>query len=175
MTTTWTTSSSPSGNLPARLEARERARRPRHQEPIALLHDNALRVLRFHVRVTAHHAVLAADASDGGHRLDDGRMIVLARVAQILREVALADQHDADAFHLVEDARQVVDRQDVLAHDDHEDLAVRHYRPDVRFLVVLLRRDAPVARGMYRLIAANAFGLVRRRAFRTRVPARGSA
>src|SRR2546422_343094 len=136
--TTWTISSGPSGNLPAGLESRERPRRRGHQEFVTLV-NHSLRVLRVDMRMTARDAVLVADASDGGHRLDDGGMVVLARVAEVLREITFADQHDADARHLFQDARQVVDRLGLLAHDDDEDLAARDERPHVRLRVVLLR------------------------------------
>src|SRR5947207_4692334 len=123
MTTTSTISSGPSGNLPARLEPRERARGRRHQEPVTLVND-ALRVLDVNVRMSADDAMLGADAADGGHRFDDGGMIVLTRKPEVLREVAFADEHDADARHALQDARQVVDRPDVLAHDDDENFSV---------------------------------------------------
>src|SRR3954469_21187531 len=122
-TTTSPTSSRPSGNRAARLEAGERPRGCRHHEPVAVF-DHALRILCVDVRVPADDAVLAADAAYGGHRLDDGGMLVLPRIAEVLREVSLANQHDADAFDLGEDRRQVVDGGDVLAHEDDEDLAV---------------------------------------------------
>src|SRR5262245_34585756 len=120
----------------------------------------------------AGDAMLVADASDGGHRFDYGGVIVLPRVAEILREIALADQHHADALHFLQHPRQVVDGHDVLTHDDDENLAVGHERPDVSFLVVLLRRDAPVTSGMHGLVAAHALWLVRRRSFRAGISTR---
>src|SRR4029077_19658948 len=123
MTTTWTIFSAPSGNLPARVESGTRADRCRHQEFVALV-DHSLRILGVDVRMPARDAMFAADPSDGSHRLDDGGVIVVARVAEVLREVAFTDQHDADARHVVKDAREVVYRAHVLAHDDHENLAV---------------------------------------------------
>src|SRR5712691_4125889 len=117
MTTTWTISSGPSGNLPARVESRERPGGPRHQEPVTLV-NHTLGVLRVNMRMTARDAMLVADAADGRHRFDDGRTVVLARVAEVLGEIAFADQHDTDARHLFQDAREVVNRAHVLAHDD---------------------------------------------------------
>src|SRR5438270_2484259 len=107
MTTTWTISSGPSGNLPARVESCERASRRRHQERVALV-NCPLRVVCIDMRMAAGDAMFAADAPDGAHRFDDGRMIVPARVSEVLREVAFTDQHDSDARHFLQDARQVV-------------------------------------------------------------------
>src|SRR5882672_3583452 len=160
-TTTWTISSRPSGNLPARVDARKCAGRRRHQEAIAFVHD-PLRILRVDVRMPARHAMFAADAANSRHRVDDSRMIVFARVAEVLREVALADQDHADAGYLFQHAREVVDRLRLFAHDDDEYLAVRRQRPHVSLLVVLLLRHAPIANRLDRRIAALTFGLVPR-------------
>src|ERR1044071_6023987 len=157
--TTWTISSSPSGNLPARGEARVAASGRSHQKSVAFV-DGSLRVLRVDMRVTADHLVFGADAADSRHRFDDGGVIVLAWGAEILRQVTLADQHHADARHLLQDAGQVVDGEHVLAHDDDENLAIPGERPAVSLLVVLLRRDSPVARRVHRLIATYAFRVV---------------
>jgi len=66
---------------------------------------------------------------------------------------ALADQHQADAGHLVEDVGQVRDAALVLDHDRDEDLAVRVERPDVGARVVLGVRQAPVAHRRVRAVA----------------------
>src|SRR5262245_60296192 len=171
MTTTWTISSGPSGNFPAGVEAGEAACGSGHQESVAVV-DHALRVGRFDMRMPAGDAMFVADAADGGHRFDDGGVIVLPRMTEILRQITLADQHHADALHCLQYPRQVVDGHDVLAHDDDENLAVRNERPHVSLLVVVLRCNPPVASGMYGLVAAHALWLVRRRFFRAGVPAR---
>ena len=64
-------------------------------------------------------------------------MLVLAGKPEILRQVALADQHHADARDLAQDLAQVADGAGLLAHDDHQDLAIRRQRPDVGAGVVL--------------------------------------
>src|SRR6185369_13018607 len=170
-TTTWTISSGPSGNFSAGVEPPEGARGRGHQESVAFL-DHALRVARLHVRMPADDVMFIADAADGRHRFHHGRMLVLARVTEVLRQIAFADQHHPDPGHLLQDARKVIDRLHVLAHDDDENLAIGHERPDVSLLVVFLRRDAPVAGCMHGLVAANAFRLVRWRSACTWVATR---
>src|SRR6476619_5234440 len=59
------------------LEARVGTHGRGQQEPIAL-GDMLRRVLGLDVRMAAGHVVLGADATDGGHRLDHGGMLVLA-------------------------------------------------------------------------------------------------
>src|SRR5262245_4156040 len=112
--------------------------------------------------MTAGDAVLGADAPDRRHCLHDSGMVVLTGVPEILRQVALANQYHADAAHLFENPRKVVDRLDLLALNDDEDLAVWREWPDVRFRVVLLLRDAPVSRRMNRIVATLSFRLVYR-------------
>src|SRR5262245_17467550 len=88
--TTWTIFSGPSGNLPAGVETGEAARGRGHQESVAFV-DDPLRVARLDMRMPADDAMLVADAADGCHCLDDGGMIVLAGVPEVLREIAFAD------------------------------------------------------------------------------------
>src|ERR671935_1599495 len=170
-TTTWTTFSGPSGDLPAGLEPSERARRSGHQELVAFI-NHTLRVARFDVRVSADNAVLAADATDGRHRLHNGGMIVLTRIAEVLREIAFADEHHTDSGYLLQNPRQVIDRPHLFTHDDDQNLAVRHERPHVGLCVVFLRRDAPVARCVNGLIAALPLWFIRGCRLRPRVSAR---
>src|SRR4026209_1876627 len=103
--TTWTISSSPSGNFPAHVEAGEAARRRRHQESVPVL-DHTLRVGRLEVRMSTDHAMFTADAADGGHRFDDGGVIVLPRGAQILRQITFPDEHHADSRDVLQHPRQ---------------------------------------------------------------------
>src|SRR5712671_381677 len=98
-------------------------------------------------------------------------MLVLPRVAHILRQVALADQHDADPGYLLQHLRQVADRPLLLAHDHDEHLALRVERPGVGALVIGLLVDAPIARGVARRVAALAGRLVISRFARPRIAA----
>src|SRR5690606_24604185 len=77
------------------------ARRSAHQEAVALV-DHALRIGRRDVRVAHHHIVLAADRHHLGHGVEHFLVLGLARVAEFLAEVALADEHGADAGHILE-------------------------------------------------------------------------
>src|SRR5581483_11118483 len=130
-----------------------------HQETVALL-DETGDVRGIHVGMTAHHAVLLAGAQDRRHRLDNCRVLILPRVPDVLREVALADQNYADARDLPEHAGQLIDGANFLAHQYDQDLALWIDRPDVGALVVLLRADPPVARCHGRGIATLALRLV---------------
>jgi len=115
--------------------------------------------------------VLLADRADRRHRLFHHRMLVLARIAEVLREVTLANDHDADPLDLLEDVGEVVDGSHVLAHHHHQDLAVRIERPDVGTVVVLLLCEPPVARGRAWSVTTDALRLVAFRALRTGIPA----
>src|SRR4051794_34961197 len=92
------------GGAEGGVEAAVAACRRRHQEAVALL-DEAADVAGVDVRMAADDVVLLADAQDVAHGLGDDGVLVLARVAEVLRQVALADQHDADAGHFLQDAR----------------------------------------------------------------------
>src|SRR5258708_9839574 len=147
--------SSSTRGTPAELQRSERPNRRRHQPAEALL-DQSLDVLAVDVRVTAGHVVLFADRKDvvdgRGHR----RVLILPGMAQILRQVTLADQHDADPRYLLQHFWQIFDRARLLAHDHHQDLALWIELPDVAASVILLLRQAPVTRGMAGRIAALA-------------------
>src|ERR1700694_1620325 len=80
----------PSGELSALLQHRERARRARHQEAVAL-GDQALDVLGVGVGVAAGDVVVLADLEDAVDGLGHDWVLVLAGVAELLAEVALAD------------------------------------------------------------------------------------
>src|SRR3990172_11947846 len=134
------------GEVGAVVEAGVGARRRRHQEPVALRQD-ALDVVGVDVRVADGDVVRLAGRDDLRHLLAQCWVVVLAREAELLAEVALADEDGADAGHGLEDVRQVPDPLDILDHEDDEDLALRAQRPDVRLRVVLLLGEAPVAGG----------------------------
>ena len=90
------------------------------------------------------------------------RVLVVARVAELLAEVALTDQHHADALDLAQHAREVLDRPHLLALDDHEDFSLGRERPDVGAGVVFLLREPPVARGPRRRVTSNPGRIVER-------------
>src|SRR5262249_44585539 len=104
----------PARELASLVQHAERARGARHEEAVATS-DQALDVLRVRVRMAARHVVVLADLEDAVDGLGHHRVLVLARVAELLAQVPLTDQHHADSLHLLEDARQVLDRLRVLA------------------------------------------------------------
>src|SRR5581483_479273 len=65
-------------------------RRRHHQEAVALL-DDALDVAGLDVRVADHDVVLLAGVDDAPHPLAQLGMVVLARNAELLAEIAFAD------------------------------------------------------------------------------------
>ena len=67
-------------------------------------------------------------------------------IAELLAEVALADQDRADARHLREHVVEVLDAAACpRSCRMHENLALRVERPDVGAVVVVLLAEAPVA------------------------------
>ena len=86
-------------------------------------------------------------------------MLVLPRIAQILGQIALADQDDTDALDLFQHARQVGDGALFLAHDHDQDFAVGVQRPGIRLFVILLIGQTPVARRGSGGVAALAGGV----------------
>ena len=75
--------------------------------------------------MTAGYIVLFADLKNAIDRLGDHRMIVVARMAELLTQIAFADQYDADAGDFFQHARQVVDGAGFFTLDDDEDFTVR--------------------------------------------------
>jgi hypothetical protein len=123
------------------------------------------------VRVPDDHVVLPARVDHARHLLEQFRMLVLARDAELLAEIALADQDRADAPHLGQHLVEIVDPAHVLDLQDHEDLAVRIERPDVGLAVILLLPESPVARRAGRAVAADAGRLEILRALQPRIAA----
>src|SRR2546429_6174462 len=154
--------SDPAGELAPLLEHPERSRRARHQEAIAA-RDQALDVLGVRMRVAAWHVVVLADLENAVDGLGYHGVLVLARVAELLAQIPFPDQHHADALHLLENLREVLDRLDVLALDDDEDLALGRQRPDVGARIVVRLGETPVAGRAGRCIAADPRRVVERR------------
>jgi len=125
------------------------------------------------MRVAARDVVRLADRQDLVDRPGHGRMLVLARKPEILRQITFADDDDADAGHLFEHFRQVADRPHLLAHDRDQHLALRVQRPDIGALVIFLLRQPPIARRGGGSVAALAGGLVIGRRARARIAAGG--
>ena len=119
-----------------------------------------------------HDVARLAGVDDPGHRVPHLRVVVLAGEAELLAEIAFADQHRADPRHVVQHVVQVLDPRRILDHQDDEDLAVRRERPHIGLSVVLLLRQPPVAHGMARSVAAHPGRLVERRVLEAGVAAR---
>src|SRR5215204_1983116 len=95
----------PARELARLVEVAVGADRRTHQEPIAFL-DDPLGVAGLHVGMADDHVRLLANADDLGHRLQHHLVLVLARIAELLAQVALADEHGADARHLLQHIAQ---------------------------------------------------------------------
>src|SRR5208282_532840 len=158
------------GMLPRRFEVAETLHRRAHQQAVAFL-DDALGVALLDMRVTDHDVVFLAGVDDAFHLFQHGFVLVLPRVAELLRQVAFADQDAADARHIVEYVVEVLDAACILDLQDAKNFTLRIKRPDVGFLVVVLLAEAPVARGCGRTIATDAGGLVARGALESRIAA----
>src|ERR1700751_2711823 len=97
--TEWMMLLRPSGQLARLVQIAVTARRRAHQEAIALL-DDALDIVRLHMRMADDDIGLLAGIDDLRHRLEHGLVLVLPRIAELLRKIALADQNGADAGHV---------------------------------------------------------------------------
>src|SRR5574341_356869 len=98
-------------------------------------------------------------------------MLIIARVTQLLAQIAFADQDDADAGDLFQNSRQVVDGAGLFALDDDENFSVWRERPDVGAFVIFLLRQSPIARRARRRVAANPRRVVARRGREARIAA----
>src|ERR1044072_760304 len=130
------------------------AGRRAHQEAVAFAQD-ALAVAGFNMRMPDDDVVLLAGVDHALHLLEEFRVLVLARNAELLTQIAFADQHRADALHLFEHRVEILDAAHVLDLQDTEDLAVRIERPRVSLLVILLLGEPPVAHRAARAVTAN--------------------
>jgi len=122
--------------------------------------------------MAARYLVVFADRQNVVDRSCDARMIVLPRESQVLRKVALSDEHDAYPWHVFKHLGKVFDRTRLFTHDDHEKLAVGIQRPDVRPMIIFSRRQPPIPRGTSRPIAPYARRVKTGRRRRTWIPAR---
>src|SRR5262252_8661501 len=148
----------------AELQRGEGIDRRWHQIPEAFLQQR-LDILAVDMRVSAGDIVLLADRQYLVHRRGHRGMLVLPRNTEVLREVALADYHDADPRDFLQHLRQVFDRAHLLAHDRDQDLALRVERPDIGTGVVFLLGQSPITRRGGRGVAALPRRLeIRRRA-----------
>ena len=92
--------------------------------------------------MTDHHVVLLAGIDHALHPFEHGLVLVLPRIAELLRQVAFADQDAADARHVFEHVVEVLHAARILDLQDAENLAMRIERPDVGPLQVLVDRMA---------------------------------
>src|SRR6516225_5594704 len=81
-------------------------------------------------------------------------MIILPRIAEILRQIALTNYYHTDTGHLFEHVRQVFDRPHLLAHDRDQNLALWVERPNIGARIIFLLSQPPIARRRGRRIAA---------------------
>src|SRR5436190_2214850 len=118
--------------------------------------------------------MLLAGIDDPRHPFEYLGVFVLAWIAELLREIAFADQYGADARHLLEDLRQRLDAAHVLHHQDYEDLTFGAERPYVGAVVVVLLRESPVPHRGRWPVAADAGWLIVRQALAPRIAACGN-
>src|SRR3984957_2986672 len=161
----------PPGELPTLVERTVTAGCPGHQVAEALT-EQTLDVVGVDVWMADGDLEALARRHHLADRGEHLGVLVLARMAKLLGEVALADQDAADSRDVLQDVRQILDAGSVFDHQDREDLARRVERPDVGALVVLLLREAPVARRRSRPVAADARRLVERGGLEAGVAAR---
>src|SRR5215510_14966673 len=76
-----------------------------HQEAIAFAED-ALHVVGVDMGMADDHIVLLAGVDHPRHPFEHLGMLVLAGIAELLGEIALADEDGADAGHLAQDVGQ---------------------------------------------------------------------
>src|SRR5947208_11814759 len=139
------------------------ARGRRQQDPVAV-RDQLLDIVEGGVEPAVRHLVRLADGQTLLDALEYVRMVVLPRMPQLLGEVTLPGEDDADAGHLGQHLRQVADPLGALDHQAAEQLALRVQGPHVGPGVVLLLGDAPVGDGALGGIATAAEGLAPRAA-----------
>src|SRR5262249_7824421 len=89
------------------------AHRRTHQEAVALL-DDAFAIAGFDMRMADDDVVLPAGLDHPRHLLQQLGVLILARDAELLPEVAFANQYCADALHLGEHLVEVLDATHVL-------------------------------------------------------------
>src|SRR5580704_18244074 len=99
-----------------------------HQEAIAFL-DDTLDIALLDMRMADHDIVLLASVDDAFHPFQHDLVLVLARIAELLRQVAFADQDAADARNVLEHSIEVLDAAGVFDLQDAEDLTLRIERP----------------------------------------------
>src|SRR6185312_16440450 len=84
-----------SADMPPDLQRGEGRHDTGHQ-PAESLADEPLHISGIHVRMATGDIVAFADCQDVVDRGGYGRMFVLPRMAEVLRQVALSDQHHPD-------------------------------------------------------------------------------
>src|ERR1700757_1802470 len=123
--------------LPCCFEMAVALYRRAHQEAIAFA-DDALDIALLDMRMADDDIMLLAGVDHALHPFEHDLVLVLARIAELLRQIAFADQDGADARHLAENGVEVFHAARVLDLQDAEDLALRIERPDVGLLIILL-------------------------------------
>ena len=142
-------------SLPRRFVVAVALHRRAHQEAIAFL-DDALDIVLLDMRMADDDIVLLAGVDHALHPFQHDLVLVLPRIAELLRQVAFADQDAADARHVLEHVVEILDAAGILDLQDAENLALRIERPDVGLLIIFLLAQAPIARRRGRTVAADA-------------------
>src|SRR5262245_3380076 len=117
------------------------------------------------------HIVFLTDLQNALDGLGHHGVFVLSGVAELLAQVPLTDQHYADASHLLQDLREMLDRTHLFTLDDRQDFPLGCEGPHVGPGIVLLLREAPVSRRSDRGIATDARWVVEGRFRQTGVAA----
>src|SRR5262245_41040611 len=114
-----------------------------HEDPVSVL-DHLLDIVESGVEPTVRHIVCLTDVQDLLDSLEHVRMVVLTWMAQLLGEVALASEDDADAGDRCQHLREVADPLGALDHQAAEQLALRVQGPHIGPGVILLLGNTPV-------------------------------
>src|SRR5262249_15859311 len=125
----------PPRHLPSLIQRREAAHWRRHQERIALAED-ALDVGGVDVGMADGNFVLPAGLDDVGHGVEHLRMLVLARKAEFLGKVALANQYQTDTWHPLQNVGEIRNALGVLDHQHDQNFALWVERPYVGLGVI---------------------------------------
>ena len=126
------------------------------------------------MRMADDDIVTLAGVDDFRHRIEHDRVLCLARIAELLREIAFANQNGADAGHILENVVEVLDAGRIFNLQNDEQLALGRQRPDVSHFIIFSLADAPIAASLHRAIATNALRLIQRLVLQARIAAGGN-
>jgi hypothetical protein len=130
------------------------------EQEIKAFADDAFDILGADMRVANRSAARLADANDLGHVPHDFRVLVFARVAEFLAEIAFTDQSRSDARQLGQYLIEILDGKRILDHQDDEDFTRRIEGPYIGSLAIFCLGKAPKTSCRAGAIATNARGPV---------------